>query len=213
MINKLPKKGERVEKASRFVPECNSFLDVGCGDGIIAEFIKEKAKNIYGIDNDSRELDKARKRKLKVVRLDLDSEQIPFKVNFFDVITCLDVIEHVIDPNALLKEMYRVLKKNGTLILSTPNIRFSDHLSKLIFGGSFPKTSIDSSLYDGGHLHFFTYKDVRDILEKNGFRNIKEDEIINKDARGWKGKILINLIGDSMMREFRSPGILIIAKK
>ena len=156
--NNIPKIGERVEKASRFIIKTENLLDVGCGNGVIHYFIKEKVKNIYGIDNKKTDLIKAERRGMIVQPTDLDEGKFPFKGGFFGVVTCLDVIEHVRDPRVLIKEIYRVLRKDGILILSTPNVRFSDHLFKLIFGGIFPKTSEDDNLYNGGHIHFFTFK-------------------------------------------------------
>lgn len=209
----IPKKGERVEFASRFVKKSDRLLDIGCGDGILAYFIRNKVRALYGIDKSKRELEKARKNKFKTYLLDIDSQKFPFEDDFFDSITCLDVIEHVRDPLFLLNESYRVLKRNGSLILSTPNIRFSDHLYKLFAKGVFPKTSEDSVLYDGGHIHFFTFTDIKNLLNQCFFIITGEEGIINKPNRGWKGKVLENLLGKKFMLEFRSPGILMVAKK
>lgn len=213
MKDNLPKIGERVEKASRLVPYCNTLLDVGCGTGIIAHFIKGKVKKVYGIDISKKDLEKAKERGIITTAVDFNSKSFPFKTNFFDSITCLDVIEHVLDPRVVLKEMYRVLKKDGILILSTPNIRFSNHIYDLAIKGIFPKTSIDESFYDGGHVHFFTYKDMTELLKNAGFKDIQEDEIINKEQRGWKGRLLKFFLGEKLMREFRTPAMLLIAKK
>lgn len=209
----LPKIGERVEKASRFVPKCNRLLDVGCGTGIISYFIKSKVKEIYGIDSYKEDLDRAKKRGLITKIVDFNTEKFPFREGSFNTVTCLDVIEHVLDPRVLLKEIYRVLKKDGVLIISTPNIRFTNHIYDLVIKGVFPKTSLDQSLYDGGHVHFFTYKDMLKLLVDAGFKNIQEEEIINKDHRGWKGRLLKFFLGSKLMREFRTPGILLVAKK
>lgn len=209
----LPKVGERVEKGSRFVPGTNNLLDVGCGNGVITQFVNNKVKYIYGIDNSKQRLRDAKRLGVITKLVDLDKQKIPFKSKFFDCITCLDVIEHVYDPQRLVNELHRVLKRNGRLILSTPNIRFSDHLLMLVIKGRFPKTSLDPSLYDGGHIHFFTYKDIHSLLKQAGFTKVKDEEIINKGKRGWKGQILQFLLGKGFMREFRTPGILVIAEK
>lgn len=213
MNNNLPKIGERVEKASHFIPKVNTLLDIGCGDGVLMHFIHGRVKRVYGIDNSQKELQKANKLGFKTKLVNLDKEDIPFKANDFDCITCLDVIEHVYDPTKLLSEIHRVLKKNGKLIISTPNVRFSDHLFTLIFKGKFPKTSLDPELYDGGHIHFFTYKDMHLLLQEAGFKKIQESGIINKNERGWKGKLIESFVGAKLMREFRTPGILLIATK
>lgn len=213
MYNRLPKIGERVEKGSHFVPNVTKLLDIGCGDGVLAYFVSKKVKKIYGIDNSYKKLEKAKKRGIFTKYVDLDRKTIPFKTNFFDCVTCFDVIEHVYDPQKLVNNVHKILKDGGTFILSTPNIRFSDHLLKLLFNGIFPKTSLDPDLYDGGHIHFFTYRDIHVLLNKAGFTKIKDEEIINKKKRGWKGRFIQYIVGRKLMREFRSPGILVIATK
>lgn len=209
----LPKIGERVEKGARFVPKINRLLDVGCGDGVITYFLRNKVKEIYGIDNSRKRLDKAKKLGIHTKLVNLDTQKIPYKANFFDAVTCFDVIEHVYDPQKLVNDIYHVLKNGGILILSTPNIRFSDHLYTLIFKGLFPKTSLDPEVYDGGHIHFFTYKDIHLLLENAGFSEVVDEEIINKEKRGWKGRLVQSIIGQKLMREFRTPGILVLASK
>jgi methionine biosynthesis protein MetW len=214
MINgRIPKIGERVEVASRYVNKCNRLLDVGCGEGVIAPFLKEKALKIYGIDKSRDALKKAKENGLRVKWVDLDKTKIPFKNHFFDTVTCLDVIEHVKEPADLIKEIHRALKKHGRFILSSPNIRFSDHLFRLVIKGFFPITSGDKTGYDGGHIHYFTFSDLKRILKNSGFEIIHEEGIINKGRRGIKGRIAENIFGKVFMREFRSPGILIIAEK
>lgn len=209
----FPKPGERVPSAVKHITACDNLLDIGCGDGILAHFVKNKVKAIFGVDNSQGSLLAAKKRGMITKQVDLDLEKLPFNNNYFDIITCLDVIEHVKNPHALLSGIYRVLKPKGKLIISTPNIRFSDHLYKLIIKGKFPKTSIDTSLYDGGHIHFFTFKDLEVLLSLQKFIIIEIDGIINKIQRGWKGRLVERIFGKKFMLEFRTPGILIIARK
>lgn len=210
----LPKIGERVEFASHFVPNCEKLLDIGCGNGVLKEFVNDRVNKIYGIDKDKKMFLNVNKRKyFELKAVDLDKEKIPYENNYFDCITCLDVIEHVVDPNFLLSQVYRVLKQKGLFIISTPNIRFSDHLTKLLLKGIFPKTSLDNDLYDGGHIHFFTYQDLYNLLKKHKFSILKKEGIINKKERGWKGKMAEFFLGKQIMNEFRSPGILLIAQK
>lgn len=209
----FPKIGERVEYASRYIPICKNLLDVGCGDGVLKSFIKNKVDNIYGLDNDKLSVDKCKLLYKKVTLINLNSQNIPYKNNYFDCVTCLDVIEHIIDPEMLLNKIYKILKPNGILIISTPNIRFTDHILKLICNGTFPKTSLDASIYDGGHIHFFTYKDLITLLKETGFKILSIEGIINKRKRGWKGSILLKIIGKKLTNEFRSPGILLVAQK
>jgi hypothetical protein len=67
----------------------------------------------------------------------------------------------------------------------------------ILIKGRFPKTSKDPELYYGGHLHHFTFKDVKEILEKHGFKILIE--------RG--------VFGMNFLKSLLSPGMVIKAKK
>jgi len=210
---KLPKIGERVEVASKYVIKAGKLLDIGCGSGEIIFFVKDRVSKIYGVDNSRKKLELAKRNGLITKAFDLNDGKLPYKDFLFEVVTCLDVLEHIKNPVKLSREVYRVLKKNGAFILSTPNIRFSGHLFSLIFKGRFPKTSDNKEAYDGGHIHYFAFSDLRSILKKAGFKITHERGIINKAKRGFWGQFFKIILGEKFMREFRSQGILIVAKK
>jgi len=193
----IVEKGSRVDIALKLLESGDKLLDVGCGDGTLGYYAKAKYKEVYGVDISEKALNIARKRGVITFKVDLNKEALPFSNNFFDAVTCLDVIEHVIDPRFLVGEIHRVLKKGGILIISTPNIRYWRYLFSLIFKGRFPKTSNDTELWDGGHLHYFTFKDVEDLLTKYGFKIITKRGVFGRD----------------FLKEFRSPGILIKGAK
>lgn len=209
----IPKLGERIELASRYIKPCKRLLDLGCGRGYLARFIKSKVLEVYGIDKSIANLILAERNGMKIEQVDLDKQKIPFGNLFFDTVVCLDVIEHIKDPYNLIKEVYRVTKRDGIFIISAPNIRFWDHLKCLVFKGKFPITSEDKSAYDGGHIHYFTFSDIKEILINAGFTITFVAGIINRFKRGIKGRILEKILGKQFMREFRSPGILIVARK
>lgn len=188
------KKGTRVYGASCLIKDCDKILDVGCGDGALYSLIKRKCKNYYGIDISKTALSQIKDKRINVKIININEQKLPFQNNFFDYVVCLDVIEHVFNPNRLIEELFRVTKKEGYVILSTPNIRYYKHIIKLILG-RFPKTSGDQEHYDGGHLHYFTYRDIIDLCS-------------NKSS-----KIKKCGINTKFMIEFFSGGILIKARK
>jgi methionine biosynthesis protein MetW len=209
----IPKKGERVERASQFVPKCGSLLDIGCGDGILSHFVSDRVEKIYGLDNDDSAMKLAKAKGEIVKKINFDTDRFPYPIAFFDCAVSLDVIEHVYDARKLLSETYRVLNNNGLLIISTPNIRFLPHLYTLLVKKHFPKTTVETIPYDGGHIHFFTYQDLIDLMVEVGFKNVMRSEIINKPTRKWKGQLLELIFGKEFMQEFASPGILLIGTK
>lgn len=213
MGENIPKVGERIEVASKYVNKCGRLLDVGCGEGFIIDFVRNRVTKTYGLDKSVKCLKRAANKGIITKCIDLDNERIPYGDNYFDVVICLDVIEHIRDPIKLLKDIFRVLKLEGKLILSAPNIRFSDYLFQLIVKGHFPITSENKSAYDGGHIHYFTFSDLKEILRNLGFQIISEEGIINKLKRGIKGKVAEKILGKNFMKEFRSGGILVVARK
>lgn len=94
-----------------------NILDIGCGTGMNLEQLK-KYGAIYGLDNSEEAIKFCRKRGLQNIKLGI-AEKMPYKSNFFDLITMLDVLEHTND-NKTLKEAYRILKKDGLLIITVP---------------------------------------------------------------------------------------------
>lgn len=94
------------------------ILDVGCGTGMAAEMLRSFGQ-VYGIDVSPRSIMKARSR-LDRVCVSL-GEELPFKDEAFDVVTCTETIEHFLAPSEALSEFNRVLKSGGYLIISTPN--------------------------------------------------------------------------------------------
>jgi methionine biosynthesis protein MetW len=99
------------------------ILDVGCGPCVIAGIVKQKFDaEVYGVDCDSTFVDQAKAKGIKVYACDLENGSFPFADGSFDCVLFIEVLEHLAKPENCLKEISRVLKSNGILILSTPNL-------------------------------------------------------------------------------------------
>lgn len=101
-------------------------LDVGCGGGILAESLAACGAKVTGIDIASKALEVAR---LHLLESDLDVEYIESTVEqhaasapgLYDVITCMEMLEHVPDPKSVVKSIARLLKPGGDVFFSTIN--------------------------------------------------------------------------------------------
>ncbi len=100
----------------------NNFLilDMGCGRGSMSEDLTA-AHTVIGLDMCEKALKEASAKGVKVVLGDIDGG-IPFTDKSFDAILIMDVLEHALDPESLLGECRRVVKDNGILVISVPNM-------------------------------------------------------------------------------------------
>ncbi|KKO20381.1 MAG: two-component response regulator [Candidatus Brocadia fulgida] len=131
------------------------------------------------------------KKGINVSACDINLEPLPYPDNSFDCITLIAVIEHLIDPYHSLKEITRVLKTGGTLIIGTPNVASFSNRIKLLLGKR-PRTSFDAG-WDGGHLLYFTPKELELLLTQHRFK------IASRQATGnlqLLRKLFFNLTGE-----------------
>jgi len=96
------------------------ILDFGCGTGVLQEqFLKRFDVNVHGIDISKEAIRYCKKRGLSQVKI-FNGKTIPFKANSFDLVTAIDVVEHIKDDIHALSEIKRVLKHKGITILLVP---------------------------------------------------------------------------------------------
>ena len=107
----------------RFAAQPISALDIGCGAGLLTNVLASAGHSVSGIDLSEKSLETA-KRHDKTGRVDYqlaNAYSLPFPEASFDVVSATDVLEHVEDPNLLIAEASRVLKKNGFFFFHTFN--------------------------------------------------------------------------------------------
>jgi ubiquinone/menaquinone biosynthesis C-methylase UbiE len=143
-----------------------SVLDVGCGAGNLLE--KLNAARRVGIDLSDTLVQRA-KEKLRhdpsTEILKGDAEAMPFLPQTFDAAVCSEVIEHVLNPKAVLQEIHRVLKPNGQLVLTFPNEELSNRTKKIIkrlgikkwIVGRYP---MSDNMLDEWHVREISLEDV-----------------------------------------------------
>ena len=101
-----------------FIPD-GKALDIGCGNGKFIHAMNLLGWKFEGVEFNPAAVDVCRKSGIKVFQGDLHGAA--FKDNSFDLVSARHLIEHVPDPNKLIGEIARILKKGGKLIVRTPN--------------------------------------------------------------------------------------------
>lgn len=96
-------------------------LDVGCGEGSLLDILQRLGNEVSGIDISESGVVKTQAKSIRCELVDISNERFPYKDSEFDIVTCLETIEHVENPLRCLQEIKRVLKDNGTLIISIPS--------------------------------------------------------------------------------------------
>jgi SAM-dependent methyltransferase len=151
----------------------------------------------------------------RFIQADLDGP-FPLPSNHASAVTATQVIEHVADPSHFIVEAHRILRPGGVLVLTTPNIRYIKHIARLVVMGRGPSTSsgeaIDGS-WDDGHLHYFTHADLRLLLVKGGFCDVRSQAMIDLGG-GRPGRQLLDRFASvGVVREFMSGNALVISRK
>ena len=93
-------------------PQKNDIIcDLGCGDGNLSKDIVKKVKEVHGVDISPTRVKRAQKKGIKAICS--DACFTPFESDFFDKVICTEVIEHIMEPKKLIREINRILKEGG----------------------------------------------------------------------------------------------------
>lgn len=140
------------------------ILDVGCATGYFGSILKHQDNQVTGIDISSSAITIAKKVLDQAFCINLETKKIPGRERF-DLIICSEVIEHLFDPQAVIKKLLTRLKPKGRLIITTPNISFwRNRLTFLL--GHFAYTN--QGMFDESHIHFFNYPTLKQLLKDCG---------------------------------------------
>jgi 2-polyprenyl-3-methyl-5-hydroxy-6-metoxy-1,4-benzoquinol methylase len=145
------------------VPITGTVLDVGCATGALLEYLKERGWKTRGVEISGAQADYCRKRGLVTDGISdvssLPLEQNNFPDASFDAVLASHLVEHLNDPGAFAKEIFRIIKPGGRCYITTPNIA---GFQSRLFGSRWR-----SAIFD--HLYLFSKTTLTTLLEFNGF--------------------------------------------
>lgn len=150
-----------------------SVLDIGCGDGAVGALLqKEVGVKVTGLDISEEAVKKARQKGIDA-KIGNSEQKLPFDDNSFDKVFWGDNIEHLFNPALAIKEIRRVLKKEGRLILSCPNMGYWRYRIHYFVNGDLPDTEWTGlPPWEWAHIRFFNLKILEDFIRSYGFKKI-----------------------------------------
>ena len=193
-----------------FVPasvEC--ILDIGSGDGgFIAGLKKERSiKELWAIEYNKEAGVRAKNVFNHVLIGDVESQLASLPRNHFDAVICNDILEHLVEPGEVIKQLTIHLTETGVLIASIPNVRYLPNLLNLFLKKDWKYE--DSGILDRTHLRFFTQKSIVRMVEESGYR-VEKIEGINP-IKSWKFTLL-NALSFGLLSDTRYMQFAIVAK-
>lgn len=198
----------------QFIPknDQNKILEIGAGTGAtLVEIKKQKlAKEVVGIEliqiNDSYQNNKEIN---KFIIGNIEEINLDFPENYFDVIICADVIEHLNNPWDVTFKLRKYLKEDGILIASIPNIREIKTIFNIFLLGDFNYSK--EGILDKTHLRFFCKKNIYKMFKiaEYGIIDIKPLFYFDK----FSERRLFNLLTIKIFENLLAYQYLVIAKK
>ena len=166
----------RFEFFNRYVSDWRGLkaLDVGCGGGFSCEFMAERGVVVSGIEQSIKCITKAQEHATsRALQIDYQqgcAESLPYGDNTFDVVICVDVLEHVADLSQTVSEIYRVLKPNGLFFFDTINRNLKSRLVMIWLLENILR-EIPQGIHDWNK--FIRPEELTELMQSQGFTNIE----------------------------------------
>ncbi len=182
-----------------FPAHASRVLEIGCGAGDTLAWLKHigRCDWVGGVElfHDAAEIAKG---KFDFVQEgNIEQIELPFEADFFDVILCLDVLEHLVDPWLVIRRLHLLLKPGGVLICSIPNVRHHSVVLPLLFFCRWQYSK--EGILDRTHLRFFSKKSAVELVECSGLR---VDAVNSKSAKAWSKSAIVNFLCLTLFQSF-----------
>jgi 2-polyprenyl-3-methyl-5-hydroxy-6-metoxy-1,4-benzoquinol methylase len=189
------------------------FLDIGCSGGNVLCYLKETKIIEEAVGVDLMKIPQSNQQNLlldKFILADVQQQQLNLPEQYFDIMLCADVLEHLQDPWATLEYLKKFMKKDGLLIISIPNIREFRALRKIFLKGDF--LYAPSGILDKTHLRFFCKKNIIELVSGAGFL-IEKTAPTFKTCPSQKRRNLFSKITLGIFDQFLAQQYIVTARK
>jgi len=152
-----------------------NILEIGSSPYHLTYCLKKLDYQIAGVDINPKILENFQKKhRLKISKADIQKDKLPFKDNQFHLIVFCEVFEHLgVNPLKTIRELHRMLKPQGILLLTTPNLYALHKSIRFMLGRSFNNPYDEFKKVETfgymGHIREYSNREIKDILTKSGF--------------------------------------------
>ena len=160
-----------IEDAEQLFASPAKMLDIGCYDGTLGEVFLKKGWSVHGIEAHGQACLEAGRKGLDVLKRNIE-EGLPYPENTFDLVVAAEIIEHLYDTDEFLENIKRILKPQGVLILTVPNVACLANRVGLLLG-KYPRLCEYQAGKAGGHIRVYTKKALMDQLCQHDFQPLK----------------------------------------
>lgn len=168
---------ERTQLLVEWVGSGRRVLDLGCYDGRDSKAIADAGNTVTGVEIHPRATDEARRRGIDVQSFDIATDEWPLPEEGYDVVIAGEIIEHLVDPDSFLQNVRRHLRKDGRLILTTPNVASLGRRLMLLVGKNpyleFSSSDDINGFPTVGHVRYFTKRTLVRLCSAHGFRLVR----------------------------------------
>lgn len=179
--------------------------DIAGGAGIVSKWIQDRGYDVSLVEFSDIAVDEAKKRGVQnIFQLQIGGVgSLPFEDNYFDIVFFGDIIEHLFDSESALKEIQRILKPNGRLIISCPNIAYWRFRTYYLVDGDFQRIDVAKQKpWEQEHIRFFNIKILKEFLLKLNFAFSKYQGGNDIWHSSFLSKFFPNLFAHTIISEF-----------
>lgn len=162
----------------KIVGQGKSILEIGSSTGYMTKAFLENYCNVDVVESNQEAVLKLPKGIKKVLNISIEDEGIYNKLGSYEFIVMADVLEHLVNPDQVLKGLVKKASGETKLLISLPNIASWAMRKQLFFKGDFQYQ--ESGLLDKTHLHFYSVETLPKMLSENGW---KVDRIVGTITR------------------------------
>jgi 2-polyprenyl-3-methyl-5-hydroxy-6-metoxy-1,4-benzoquinol methylase len=179
--------------------------DIAGGAGIVSKWLGERGYDVSLVEFSDAAILSAKERGIKnIFQNKIEGiGSLPFSDGYFNVVFFGDIIEHLFDPESALREIKRILKPEGRLVISCPNIAYWRFRWYYLIDGDFHRIDVAKQKpWEQEHIRFYSIKILKEFLNKIGFGFVRLKGV----NEIWHSRFLVkyfpNLFAHTIVSEF-----------